>query len=223
MTQPATSLSWVKTPKQARSRATLQRFQQAAVDLLAESSWDQISVDDIARSAGSSVGAFYTRFADKDALLRSVHESFLEESEATSNAVLSPERWEGCSIPEIIRETVTFTIQVYREREGLIRALTAHAATNEDFRERGLAQGRHIGELLRKLILARRKELLHPAPAVAAEFSARLIHGLLFARALSGDTGESGSIKLTDQQIRTELIHAVLAYLGVFSTQDWDS
>jgi AcrR family transcriptional regulator len=226
MTQPATSLEWIDATRPSRRRATKDRLMDAAVELLLEGSFDQAPIAAIARRAECPEGAFRGRYADKETLLRAVHERFVTEAAATADAVLAIERWDGCSIPAIIRETVSFSVQLYRERENMIRAFMVRTGTEEDYRERSLALGRQIGELLRKLILARRKELLHPAPAIAAEFSARLIHSLLQARALSGDHGdhvETGSIKLTDEQVTTELVHAVLAYLGVFSTDTWNS
>lgn len=223
MTQPATNLAWVRTPQRARARGAAERLFAVAEELLEEGSWEQASADEIARRAGSSMPAFHARFRSKEGLLRALHERFIAEAGATSDAVLSLERWDGCSIPEIIRESVAFTVRIYRERERLIRAFIGHSARNEALRERGQDLSRHIGELLRKLVLARRKELLHPAPAIAAEFSSRLIHGLLVARVLNGDAAEGAGIRLTDEQVTTELIHAVLAYLGVFSTDTWDS
>ena len=223
MTPPATALNWIKTPKPSSSRATAERLQHTAVELLNEGVFEHASAEDIARRAGIQPSAFYARYSDKEALLRVLHESFLADAAAISEAVLAPERWEGCSIPEIIRETVTFVVRTYREREGLIRAFLVRAGMDGEVRERSLAFSQLLGELLRKLILTRRKELLHPAPAIAAEFSILVIHGVLQARALTGDHGESGHIKLTDEQITTELIHAVLAYLGVFSADTWDS
>lgn len=223
MTQSAAHLAWIQIHQPADTRSAVHRFQQAAVELLEEDGWEEASIEEIARRAGSSPSAFRARFRDKDALLRSVHERFLAESRATADAVLAPERWEGCTIQEIIREAVAFSVQLYREREGQLRAFFAHSATDPSFRERLLEQSQHVAELLRKLILQRRKELLHPAPAVAAEFTTRLIQGMLGGRIIRGENGESGSIKLSDEQITTELIHAVLAYLGVFGTGSWDS
>lgn len=224
MTQPATGLAWVRPPQQARSRATLDRLLDAAEQLLAEKGWEECSVTEIVRRAGSSVGAFYSRFKDKDGLFHAIHERFSVEAMATADDILSLERWEGATIPEIIRETVAFTVRTYRERAGLIRAFLVRGAVDDAFRERSLRLRSHIAELLRKLVLARRKELLHPAPAVASEFSVRLIHGLLQARAVIGDLQNgSGGVRLSDEQITTELVHAVLAYLGVFSTDTWDS
>ena len=222
MTQPATSLSWVRPSPRPRSRATLDRLLNAAEEVLAEKRWEECGVSEITRRAGSTVSAFYSRFRDKEALLEAVHERFTTEALATVDAALDIERWQGATIPEIIRETVAFTVQIYRQREGLVRVFLIRAGAEESYRERALRLTSHIAERLRKLILARRRELLHPAPAVGAEFSVLLIHGLLRARTLVGDPAE-GAFRLDDEQITTELVHAVLAYLGVFSADTWDS
>ena len=63
-------LRWVRPPQQARSQETLHRILDAAEVLVAEKSFEDASVSEIVRRANSSVGAFYARFEDKDAVLR---------------------------------------------------------------------------------------------------------------------------------------------------------
>jgi AcrR family transcriptional regulator len=106
------ALVWVRPPQQARSQLTLSRILDASETLLAEKSWEDAGVAEIARRAGSSVGAFYSRFRDKDALLVALHERFVEEAFATSVAALEETRWTGASICEIVRELVAFQVRV---------------------------------------------------------------------------------------------------------------
>jgi len=70
---PVPELVWIRPPQQARSQQTLSRILDAAEAILAEKGWEDASVAEIARRAGSSVGAFYTRFPDKDTLLAALH------------------------------------------------------------------------------------------------------------------------------------------------------
>ena len=118
--------------------------------------------------------------------------------------------------------TVSFTIEIYQQRAGLIRAFLIRASSDPVFRERTLQLRRRLTDRLRALILARRRELLHPAPAIAAEFTTRLVHGVLQAQVFLGDDADNGS-RLSDDQLKTELIYAALAYMGVFSTDALDS
>ena len=54
--------------KQARSRRTRDALIAAAWRLLEKHPWQSISINDLVAAAGCSVGAFYSRFADKEAL-----------------------------------------------------------------------------------------------------------------------------------------------------------
>lgn len=70
-------------PRQARSEQTLQRILEACDRLLAERAFEQISMQDIAREAGVSVGNLYNRFSDKDGLVNHVIASHQQRVLAT--------------------------------------------------------------------------------------------------------------------------------------------
>jgi AcrR family transcriptional regulator len=57
------------TPRQARSEETQRRILAACDRLLAERPFERISMQDIAREAGVSVGNLYNRFPDKNGLV----------------------------------------------------------------------------------------------------------------------------------------------------------
>ena len=66
-------LRWVKPPRQARSQHTLDRLLDAAEALVHEKGgFDDVPIAEIVRRAESSVGSFYSRFPDKDALLQAM-------------------------------------------------------------------------------------------------------------------------------------------------------
>lgn len=211
---PESQLEWVRPPQQARSQATLSRLLDAAEALLAEKSWEDSAVNEIARRASSSVGAFYARFRDKDGLLRALQERFLTEAFATADAALDPQRWEKAPIREIVREVVTFLVGIYRERAALLRALQLRAAADEDFRAHGVRLTRHIASGLRTLVLAHREEVTHPDPALAADFSLRIVLAVLLHRLLLGE-GVLRTAPLSDRQLAAELTRVCLAHMGV--------
>jgi len=62
---------------QGRSRITAERFVEAALDLLQARTFDELSVADLARRAGRSVGAFYQRFGSKDDFLASLLTTYM--------------------------------------------------------------------------------------------------------------------------------------------------
>lgn len=58
-----------KQTLQSRSEQTLQRILKACDELISQKSFEQISMQEIAKTAGVSVGNLYNRFEDKDALV----------------------------------------------------------------------------------------------------------------------------------------------------------
>src|SRR3569832_1959220 len=57
---------WSLPVKQDRAQKTRDRLLAAGFKLLRRKHFDELSVADIARSAGCAVGSFYLRFVDKD-------------------------------------------------------------------------------------------------------------------------------------------------------------
>jgi len=210
--QPA-ELEWVRPPRQARSHLTLGRILDAAEALLREKRWEDATVAEIARRAGSSVGAFYSRFRDKDALLSALHERFVEEAIATAEAAMNEQRWANATICEIVRELVAFQVRLQDQHAGLWRAIALRSTENPEFQARGQRMAKHMDELFARLVVARRHEILHPIPVVAANFASRLIGGVMLQRLLFPLRTEfdSPGVSLVE-----ELTHAALAYLGVF-------
>src|SRR5206468_8661548 len=99
-----TPLHWVKPPQQARSQKTLERLLDAAEELIAEHGVASVTVSEVVRRAESSVGAFYARFPDKDALLATLHERSCVEALATAELALDSKRWESSDLATAIHE-----------------------------------------------------------------------------------------------------------------------
>ncbi len=207
------ALVWVRPPRQARSQLTLGRLLDAAEALLQEKSWEDASVAEIARRAGSSVGAFYTRFRDKDALLAALQERFIEEATATAERAMAEMRWKEASICEIVRELVAFQMKIQDERRGLLHAIVLRSISSAEYQARGMRLAQHLEALFTKLVVARRHEILHPVPVVAAVFASRMIHGVMIQRLLFPVTT---SFDAPNVSLVEEITHAALAYLGVF-------
>jgi AcrR family transcriptional regulator len=214
MTPYAAGLQWVRPPQQARSQETLDRLLDAAERLVAEKGFDDTPVAEVARRAGSSVGAFYSRFADKDALLYALYERWLEEATATADAALDPVRWEGATIPEIISSVVRFLVQIYRQRGGLIRAFVLRNHVDSEFHARQERLSHYVSTRLTALLLDRRDEIARDDAERAAAFGLTLIMSGLESVMLFGEY-RTGSLALNDDELAGELTTAYLAYLGV--------
>ena len=119
-------------PRQARSRDTLERFAAAAVSLLAAESWERISVAQLAREAGSSVGAFYARFADKDALLDLLDERYAEELAALIERRRRRIERSPQSVRREIMALIRSLVRLFRRYRGVLAAVLVAARQRDE-------------------------------------------------------------------------------------------
>ena len=206
-------LRWIRPPQQVRSQETLERLLDAAEHLVAEKGFEDTGVAEVARRAGSSVGAFYARFPDKDALLHALYERYYEQAIATADAALEPSRWEAARIPEVLAAVVRFLVSIYREQRGLIRAFVIRNHSDADFQARRDRLSHYVSERLSALLLARRAEIAHEDPEKAAAFGLTLVFSTLDSVMLFGEL-RTGAVRLSDDDLAAELTRAYLAYLG---------
>jgi len=207
-------LRWIRPPQQARSQRTLDRILDAAETLVADKGFEDTSVAEVARRAGSSVGAFYARFRDKDGLLYALYERYLEQAVATADDALDPMRWEGAGIADLLSSVVHFLVEIYREHDGLMRAFVLRNYTDFEFRTRQERLSHYVSEKLAALLLARQDEIRHPQPEQAAAFGLTMVFATIESAVLFGET-RSGVLVLSDGTLADHLIRAYLAYLGV--------
>jgi AcrR family transcriptional regulator len=118
--------------KQARSRGTRDRLLAAGRQLLERDAFDAISIADIAVEAGCSVGAFYHRFADKEAFFGVLVESVLGDMAADARRWSADDRFSEASIEATLGECVAYWIQVCRRHQGLLRTVMKKTLHAED-------------------------------------------------------------------------------------------
>jgi AcrR family transcriptional regulator len=208
----AADLEWVNPPQQARSQQTLERLLEAAEELLLERGADGFTVQEVARRGGSSVGAFYSRFPDKEALLRCVFQRFYEQATATIDAVLAPGRWAETPASELIGSAMQFLVRMCRDKRQLITALTVRAVKDPDLGGYGVRIGQRIALRIAELLHVRRERLTHPDPDKAIMFVIWLVLSALDARAIGSAQG--GEL-IPDRQVAEELTRLTVAYLGL--------
>jgi len=206
-------LQWVRTPQQARTREGLSRLLDAAETLVAARGFDEAGIAEIARAAGSSVGAFYRRFADKDGLLHALHERFCDEARATAEEALDPAHWIGAPTEEVAREFTAFIVQVFREREGFFRAILQRGASDAVVRQRTDQLFEHLADRLAALLRGRGSDIAHGDPDLAATVGLRVVIGALTHTIQA----QPHTLPLADERLPAELARVFIAYLGVSS------
>lgn len=123
---------WVNEPAQNRSEKTFFRFLDAAEALLEAGHWHEVSVQHIVKEADASVGSFYNRFQDKEALLHCLDGRLAQECERTVDSLVS--EFGQCQglVPSGAQIMISLLMRLCSERGGVIRALDIAGKTSPD-------------------------------------------------------------------------------------------
>jgi len=201
-------------PQQSRSQETLGRILDAAERVLDEKSFGDATLAEIMDRAGVTVGAFYRRFPDKDALLHHLDERFFNELRDHADEVLDPRRWEGEPLGRIIPHVTSIAVPLYRMRRGLLRTLFIRARTDAKIQASAREINNRYIERLLALAEGRRTEISHPAPEVAIALGFRMLVGALRETVVFGEVWPDVP-PLEDGALAHELARLYLSYLGV--------
>jgi AcrR family transcriptional regulator len=202
-----------RPPQQSRSQATLDRILDAAETVLEEKSFGEATLAEIMDRAGVTVGAFYRRFPDKDALLHLLDNRFFAELHELATSLLSDAKWQGATAAEIVNEFTRIAVELYKSRRGLLRSLFLRARTDPVIMQSARDVNGHYVERLRALLLARAAELHHPRPEQAVELGFMILIGALRETVLFGEVWPNPQA-VVDDGLPKELARAYLAYLG---------
>jgi len=205
-------LHWVRVGQQSRSQKTQESLLDAAAILFAEKGTDATSVADVAERAGCSIGSVYHHFRDKKALLYAVFDRMSDEFRATTREALDPVRWEGASIPDILRGYLEFALEVGRDRPALKSAGRGAAQTDPAIREHFAQLQMDLNEGLRELVLARREEISHPDPVLATGFVLDQLGSMLRTR-LDEIVMPTLLTNRSDETFIHEAMNSAVAYL----------
>lgn len=209
---PARELESVSTPKQARSERTLEQILAAAERLIVERGLRDVSIADVVREAGTSVGGFYGRFRDKDELLRALHERTQRDLRTELLALVDPERWKTARLDEIVRVCVDVLVRRSSERRRLMAAFLESVAASPDSWQTAIAFRRRLVDGVSALLLTKRAEMKHPDPPRAVRFAIDAALAIVDERAIFHAVPEAD--RLESGELAQELERLVLAYLG---------
>jgi len=188
---------------------------EAAKALLDEKNFDELTIAQIAKKARVSVGLFYSRFDDKDALLSALYEKHMLELRATTTKMFDPKKWSSIPVSQFIEELVAFMVRYHRKNRGLLRALVLRHHTHpgkryEDPAERSKTAIASVG----KLLAARADEIRHPDPRLAGSLGFLFVLGAIREKILFGG-GVATALRISDKRMAKELTTAFLGYLGL--------
>ncbi len=164
-----------RSPKQHRSRRTLQRIARAALELIAQNGVEGTTVGAIVRRAGSSVGSFYARFDGKSDLLLYLDEHIWETVEQQWSEALAdglPDRPIDQLVRGLARLYADLDLVHRGARDAIGRALRGPGAGPSDAALRIRARVREDSQ---RLLLAKQDVIVHSDATLAVETVCRTL------------------------------------------------
>jgi AcrR family transcriptional regulator len=182
--------------------------------LLAEKSFDDVSINEIVQRAGTSVGAFYGRFSDKESVLDCFDERFFQFAQASSDEFFASNEWREASLAESVAQLVSLLVCNHRRHSGILRALALRMREHPEsrFRERAARHNRHVLERIKDHLLSRSQSIKHSNPARAVELA--FLFAVSSVREVLLFSGVAG-LSAPDDELAAELTRSFLAYLGI--------
>lgn len=205
-------------PTQRRSQDTLDRILDAATRLLETHPFDELTVADVASSAGCSVGAFYGRLRDKEGLLHALDERYFRQLQELMRDFVESDLVAAGPLLQVLEGLTRLLLRFHTQQRGLLRALILHARTHREpaFRSREERLWKQLPRLTDKLQRFR-ADLPHAQPERALVFAfLQLLYSL---REMTLWPGIERHVPVRGEALALELARAAHAYLTVAPSQ----
>lgn len=204
----------LRAPLQARSRATLERIYAATERLLEHRPFQQITVQQIVREARTSVGSFYARFADKDALLPALHGRYDRDFDNRLRNLRRRANSETRTLAQTARGVANLMVDWFTSQRYLQRALALYVRmhpekTDAETHDRRRKQMQFLFDGL----ASHRDEIRHPHPDRAIEMGVFFVVTACRERILFAESTQSATLKTGPTALKKELTHMLLGYL----------
>jgi len=158
--------------KQKRSRKTYERLVQTAFDLLERADLECISIAELARTAGYSVGGFYARFRSKDEFFEALVAEHIASRTAARNRLFA-------TLPdhELVNALIEDLVTSHSKRQRFWRAALMRSTREPERWEPLRKYGRGLGDMLVSRINERIGRPLTDAEDANVRFACRMALG----------------------------------------------
>jgi len=204
-------LAGVAPVRQPRSEATFRALIQAGRKALDEKFFDEVTIEEIARAAGASVGAFYGRFANKEAFFSAIQEITVADIEAQLNAQLARPEVEAASDAQFLAAVAKFTVGVFRGHRGLYIASFKHSSARPGAWSPIRRLGYKASGLFAAKLAPRLRKLGKPASEREIRIGLQFMNGLLVNAVLN----DPGPLSLDDKNMEAYITRLLCSYFGI--------
>lgn len=206
-------------PLQARARESVDAFAAAAERLLKDQPFEKIRVQEIARLAGRTTGAFYARFSSKDGLLPYLYGRYDEGLEALMRRRMARVDWNALGFPATVHALVETLTGLYVERRWFLRAMALFVRTNpEALPEDIFDRRRRVRDVAVEALQRHRALIRHEDPDQAIRFGVFMISAAAREKLLFAEAPYARVTPVSQRALVDELARALFGYLVAPST-----
>lgn len=204
-------LDGVTPATQARSQATFNALIQSGRRVMTAKDFESVSIKEIASTAGSSIGAFYGRFANKEVFFSAIQEITVSDIETGMRAMLAQPLVEQAGDSEFLFAIARFWIGFYRTHRGLYVASFKHSRTRPGAWTPFKRLGRNLVSLVIKQLVPRLRRLAKPRTEREIRIAFQFVNGLL----VNAVVNDPGPMSLNDAEMERSVARFLCAYFGI--------
>ncbi len=201
-------------PQRPPGAITLERLLAAAEDQLREEDVDLFTLQKVLDRTALSVGAFYSRFPDKTALLHAVQQRVHDRLEPKIITALTAEAEVAQSLEEVVDHCLDILIDNMLAERKLLRAFWI-LSTFDPVMRRIAEQGNHIrrSAFLEAVLDHHSDEIGHPDPEEAMGMAYAMCTSVIQTRLLSSGPDSTLTFGVSDESIFKQLKLSLISFL----------
>jgi AcrR family transcriptional regulator len=203
---PSTLSSAVRVaPQQDRSSRRLAGFLDAAAELFVEVGYEAATMTAIAEQSGSSIGALYNYFQDKQAIALTLLNQYAQELETHWKPLM--ENIDNLSPREFANLFIERITELVRQRPAYLRLLSAPVRLRRD-----PAAKRALRVMIANAFRVKNPSLSEERSVLAANVSLQMVRGMMTLYAEADPRGKDPVVK--------EFKKALTLYLGTIVPEE---
>jgi AcrR family transcriptional regulator len=192
----------------------MNRLLDAAEAVIREEGIGELTVTKVVQRAGTSVGAFYRRFPNRDALVYALQKRSHFRAEEAYKAQLDSLDTENSSLEDLLEELLFLRAELALRDASLVHAFVVEGAVQPTFQDEGRRFFANCRATLNQVLLTHREILGHPDPEVALEVVCRSWLALVEQIAIYGKSPFDAPARTANSDLLVaEFCRAMASYL----------
>ena len=201
-----------KSPRQKRSRESLERLLESAEDQIRQNGHESLTISGVVNNVGLSVGAFYARFPDKTALIHAVQQRFHGRMEPVIREEILREAGPAATLGETVEKAVDSLIRNVAGERELSRAFMTLSVADPILRAVGEQVNRERREVFSEVVMRHSAEIGHDDPKLAVDIAYGMYAAVIRGRLVFGAEHEL-YYGIDSPTLYRELKQALILYL----------